>query len=74
MKRIPVVIDAKYLKGLKFQYSKPGPIVAGDQGNQVQTYVSRERDLTPDDVLAVREDVETINFVTADGQKYSVPR
>ena len=67
-------IHPKYLKGLKFSYGVPGPVVAGDQSNQVQTYKSMERDLTPADVLAVRESVDTIIFVTADGQKYSVCR
>ena len=67
-------IHPRYLKGLKFHWSEPGPVVPGDQGNEVQTYVQLERDLTPEDVMAVREEPEQIIFVTTDGQKYTVPR
>ena len=67
-------IDQKYLKGLKFRYSEPGPMIPGDENNRVRTYVTMERDLHPEDVLAVKEDEINIKFVTADGQKYTVAR
>lgn len=56
-------IDKKYLAGLKYRDSVP----------HVE-YTPRERDLTPDDVLDWLDKGDCVVVVTADGQKYTVPK
>lgn len=66
-------INKKYLEGLKF-HSSESKDVTGEGGAIMKQYTRIERDLTADDVLAVRETDSEVIFVTADGQKYNVPK
>ena len=66
------IIDAKYLKGLTFRSVERKRVK--ENGEEKTVYVPQERELAVDDVLAVRDADPEIIIVTADGQKYTVPK
>jgi hypothetical protein len=65
------MIDKKYLEGLNFKDSDRKTVV--ENGEKKTIFIPRERKLTIDDVLAFRETETEMIFVTADGQKYTLP-
>jgi len=65
-------IDAKFLKGLKFRTSEMRKVK--DDGRDKMKGFPVERDLTPEDVLDWKDNGESVSIVTADGQKYNVPK
>ena len=65
-------LDAKYLKGLVFQFAEKKQVT--ENGEHKTVYVPDERELTPDDVLAWRDAGSEIIIVTADGRKHTVAK
>lgn len=66
-------IDKKHLRGLVFRGADRLETEGEDGGKKV-VYTPFKRPLTPDDVLAVREDGDNLIFVASDGQKYTVAK
>lgn len=67
-----IEIDPKLLDGLKFRYSEENVIV--ENGRKVRKYLSKERPLTPEDVLSMKDYGDSIVIVTADGQKIALKK
>ena len=63
-------IDKKYLDGLKYRASKTKKVEK--DGRKVTTYEATERNLREEDVLAWRDNGQSVTIVTADGQKVEV--
>jgi urease accessory protein UreE len=66
------IIDAKYLKDLTFRSVERKRVK--ENGEERTVYVPQDRELTVDDVLAIRDTGPEIIIVTADGQKYTVSK
>ena len=66
------IIDAKYLAGLTFRSAEKKKTTVN--GEEKTVFVPTERELTVDDVLAVRDTGSEMIFVTGDGQKYTVAK
>lgn len=61
-------IAAEWLKGLVFRSARTKKTEAGTVNHPT------ERPLTPGDVLSWNDNGDTVSFVTADGQKYTVDK
>lgn len=66
------MIDKKYLEGLVYRDSKRKTVE--ENGEKKTVFIPTERPLTQDDVRAFRETETEMIFVTADGQKYTLPK
>jgi len=64
-------IDPRLLKGLKFRSSE-GKEEKTDGRTRLKYYPT-ERDVTPDDVLSIKDYGDKVVLVIADGKKYSIP-
>lgn len=65
-------IDPKLLKGLKFRGSEGKE--EKEEGRTRLKYYPTERDVTPEDVVSIKDYGDKVVLVIADGKKYTIPK